>query len=279
MSQLVFPAELRAPDKSYPYMTIRVVDGTNKDDSVAMYLPPGIAFQDGAGYNTMNLGAIGGAVLRGSLKDPMQFAQDSMSAAVDGVKRMGGGSMKGLMGAGLAALAADFVPGASFSSAKEVFSFANKKIVNPHTNVSFTGSAIRNYQFQLKLMPETVSESYTINKMVKFFRENMYPEEENDVILKYPSRFEILFWSGGDTSVSESDHLPKIYQCYLTALNTVYNPTSNLYLEDGSPAEVDLSISFQETRALSRNDIKMLEQSKIRSFADRDNYNAGTFGD
>ena len=49
--------------------------------------------------------------------------------------------------------------------------------------------------------------------------------------------------------------MPKILTSYLTNLTTTYNSTTNAYHDDGQPVEIDMSLTFQETRALTRGDL------------------------
>tara|TARA_B110000858_G_scaffold186591_1_gene229932 strand:- start:3046 stop:3357 length:312 start_codon:yes stop_codon:yes gene_type:complete len=41
-------------------------------------------------------------------------------------------------------------------------------------------------------------------------------------------------------------------ESYLVGFNTVYNASSNMYHADGSPSEVDITLSFQETELITR---------------------------
>jgi hypothetical protein len=240
-TQYRFPENLLNGTNAYPYIKFSILDpkkdGENAPSNtinICLFMPTGIQFQDGASYNTMNLGAIGSQVLGGD-GTATGFAKgtaEAISASIDKAMEYAQGNVLGGLAA---AIAAKVVPGASFSSASEVFQFANKKV--------------RNIIYQ--------------------FRKHMYPKEYDKFILNYPNKFEITFWSGD--SQDESDYIPKIYQCYLTALNDTYNSTANTYFKDGAPTEVDVSLTFQETRALSRNDIEDLNERKIRSYADRAN--------
>ena len=53
--------------------------------------------------------------------------------------------------------------------------------------------------------------------------------------------------------------MPKIFQCHLTSLGTIYNATSNIFHADGAPLEKDMSLSFQERKSLTRGDLYDLE--------------------
>ena len=49
--------------------------------------------------------------------------------------------------------------------------------------------------------------------------------------------------------------MPKIFTCHLTSLATTYNATSNIFHADGAPLETDMALSFQEIKALTRQDL------------------------
>jgi hypothetical protein len=49
--------------------------------------------------------------------------------------------------------------------------------------------------------------------------------------------------------------MPTIKECYLLSLNTTYNSTSNAFHDKGQPVEVDIAVTFQEVKALTRGDL------------------------
>lgn len=258
-----FPSDL---GKTHPYIKFKIIDA-NPVEEINFHMPIGISFADGAGYGTMNLGAIGSAVLGGGgVGDFANAAGSAISSAMNNFKNSAGGNW----GSAIAAsVLANMVPGASFSSATEVFSFAQKSVMNSYTNVTFTGTTPRAYSFTFKLMAVNLAESKAITNIVNTFRRNMYPRELNAFLLKYPSKFEISFFDGAN----EMSHVSKIYETYMTSMNVTYNATSNVFFETedgdedgGAPSEVDVAISFQETRSLSQKDIDNLEKYKIRSY-------------
>ena len=62
----------------------------------------------------------------------------------------------------------------------------------------------------------------------------------------------------------ENEYLPGIWSCYLTNVGTTFNSSSNMYFSDNAPTEVDLSLTFQETRVLNRNDMMQIKKSPDR---------------
>ena len=79
----------------------------------------------------------------------------------------------------------------------------------------------------------------------------MYPEKSGAVSLRYPAKFTIDFYNGE----KKNKYMPKIMDTYLVNCTTTYNSTTNAFHEDGQPVEVDMSLTFQETRPLTRHDL------------------------
>ena len=52
--------------------------------------------------------------------------------------------------------------------------------------------------------------------------------------------------------------LPSIFASYLQNFNATFNTTAPTWYKDGAPLEVDISMTYQESRALERNDIENL---------------------
>ena len=96
----------------------------------------------------------------------------------------------------------------------------------------------------------------------------------NELILTYPPIWNIHFYDGARTELSDSapasprltaaenTKLPGIHDCYLIAMNAVYNSSSNMFHEDGHPIETDVQLTFEETRALTLTDIANLSENR-----------------
>ena len=84
----------------------------------------------------------------------------------------------------------------------------------------------------------------------------MYPKRRGFSSLEYPPTFRIKFMAGGNIN----QYMPRIIDTYLTTMTANYNATGNSFHEnDGKlgapPVEVDLSMTFQEVRAITRDDL------------------------
>ena len=88
----------------------------------------------------------------------------------------------------------------------------------------------------------------------------MYPEEIPSASnfplgYKYPDLFKIRLLSGKSSGDRFENIGTPIKMSYLRAVATTYNPTSSALNEDGSPTEIDLTLSFLEYKTLSRYDV------------------------
>jgi len=122
---------------------------------------------------------------------------------------------------------------------------------NPHTYVTYEGHQLRTFQFEYKLISESDREARTIEKIVDIFRNYSLPESTGNLSIQYPAQFSIDFYKGG----SKNKFMPQILDCHLTNLSVTYNGTTNAFHKDGAPVETDLSMTFQETKAIVRQDL------------------------
>jgi hypothetical protein len=235
---LVFPQNLQSiVGLGRPFVSF-----TNYKDGLDIFLPipQGISFEDGGTYSTVDMGAIGGAIQNavnqggiGNL-DPKKVAAEALEMAA----RTGVGKFAG-------------------SEYEEKIAVATKRVVNPNTNTSFSGNTIRSFQFQFTLVGRTQQDTKIIRDIHNGFRKSVYPETTDDqanLYLDYPALWKIKFHKKGKRGTNE--YIPKIHECYLTALSTNFNPSANMYRTDGSPVEIQFSLTFQESRVLNRLDIE-----------------------
>jgi hypothetical protein len=123
------------------------------------------------------------------------------------------------------------------------------------------------------LVAKTQKESIQAKKIVDTFRENIYGIMSYlGTSVEYPKPWKIQFFFNG----AENPFLPYIKHSYLTSFSANYNSGSNMFHYDGSPIEIDISLSFQETKVLSRADVQFQSQEyandniidRVRDFVD-----------
>ena len=253
---LAFPDTLRAQPLPFVLLTAQ---GKTSSPAISLPIPPGLTIGDGMSYSSINLGIIGTIMAE-------TMTQMGKQTSLAGVVGAGVGGMVGsvINKAGqlnAAATASILARKFGFETVADTVDFSQKQVIAPNTNTTFQNSNIRSYSFAFKLVSRSKKEAETIKRIVDSLRENMYPEGK-DVVLSYPPIWNISFY---DKDAAVNPYLPKIFDSYLTGMTATFNASTNIFHEDGSPVETDVSLSFQETRALTKMDIQKLERGETRT--------------
>lgn len=231
-SDLYFPDEL-ASNSDYPFVRFKVVE---KPISINLPMPPaGVSFADGADYSTLDLGIIGGLDDLGST-----LAEGDFSTAMS---NLGYGAVKGI---------AEIGKKIGLEKSQQIADLGMKRVVAKNTHVTFQSNTIRQFSFNFKLVAQSESEAKMTKAIVETFREELYGRLGGGMVVQYPKPFIIQFFNNANMI---NEYLPHIKQCYLTSLTSNYNSSTNLYHYDGAPIEVDVTLQFQETKALYKQDI------------------------
>lgn len=222
----VYPQAIRDRagfDSGYPFVSFEFVKRALPESStVYLYLPPGFSVPDGASYGNVDLGIVGSGV-GGALS-----ADEKKAVATEAVGRL-------LNEVGAASI------------------FTKEKIqageaMNPNTVLQFDNVAIRSFNFTFKLVAESKEEAQQALLIENLFRAALYPTVKNRLYLEYPPTFKIKFFHGD----KENIFMPQIMESFLANITTTYNAGSNMFHADGSPSEIDMSLTFTETQAMTR---------------------------
>ena len=225
--------------------------------AVCLYMPQGLTVNDNLSYDNVDTGM--GGMLVNSYQNAAstgeflkQVAADSPQLADRFIsqKLAQASQEKGLVGGAAGQLLIN-----------------RGEVVNPHTQMLFKAPALRQFSFNFKMMPRTRAEAKEIIKIVQFFRLAAYPSlgpgtADPDAkgtskslsmsTYTFPDVFEIKYLTKG----RQNNNLIKLGRAYLTSITVNYNQTSPSFFADGMPSEIDLALTFQETKALSREDIQ-----------------------
>ena len=262
---LTFPPNLRAQSDHLPLIEFTAYErnpspgnyeGKKKPGTGfhQIYLPvqSGLAIGDTSIYNTINLEGTGAKLTQ-------QIAEGGGTAA-DNATSIGRGVLDNIEG-----IAAKITP----TTAGDYKTLKARTISNPNTNTSFEGNGIRNFEFAFKLVAKSQPEALMIQQIHETFRYFSYADlntENSNLFLSYPCPWTIRFI---DMSTGEENpYIPGIWSCYLTAVNSNFNSSANMYFTDNAPLEVDLSLTYQETRVLNRNDMLTLKDDPLRGIVD-----------
>jgi len=211
---------------------------TNSAGDVILYIPPGISFSDGVGYENTNLGILGStaadAIARGSGENGVQKTIDKLSSTIDNFRENAFKNLTGLAATKSVAIKA----GAGLTA-------------NPHTRSVFRDVALRQFSFAFAFLPASREEALEAEKIVKFFRTNLYPDEiPGGATYKFPTKFNIGFKYKGDRIAH------RLLPCYLTSVQTAYNSNLGTFHTDGKFSQTNISVTFQEEKTLTRKDIE-----------------------
>jgi hypothetical protein len=134
------------------------------------------------------------------------------------------------------------------------------KIINPHKQLLFKGVELRNFTFQYKLVARNETETNTIDYIIRLLRYHMLPDLGKGfsdigtgLALTYPSEFDMAFYMYEGDSPKLNPYLPAISTCVLTKMDVTYGEKEIVSHADGSPVELTLSLSFQETQVMTKS--------------------------
>ena len=235
---LTFPETLRAKvsEQGFPHVSFSMARGSVAEfTDIHLFIPLGMSSNDSMNYGGSELGVVGAIAKDKRLGGTKEASSADFIAKMIGNFKKGGGQFAGL------ATAAELKSGL---------------VVNPYTATTFEGVNVRSFEFSFKLVPTSKEESMTAHKIENAFRKYMYPREKGAGALEYPPTFRIEFMSGGHPN----KYMPRIIDTYLTSMATTYNATGNAFhTNDGvlgaAPTEIDLTMTFQEVRAITREDL------------------------
>lgn len=235
----------------------------------AIYLPMpsdiGSAFQgnwggkDVTGLAQVALGTVGGAagdIFRG---DPKTLGNRITGLFnLETVKNAGGG----LLADGLTALATKFseVPGMGANlGANDVLQLTSETIVNPNTELLYSGTGLRTHGYSFKMIPQSKDEAEEVFKIVEAFKVACAPKSSSAVFgsafknfIGIPDLCQVSFISGS----TDNKYLPRYKVSAITSVNVGYVTDGQFVAyREGHPLGVSLSVSLTETKLVFSEEI------------------------
>ena len=216
----------------------QVGDVSSPLGSIYFYLPQSISFSDGLTYDNAELTGITSALAASVNEARTNGLQSGAETAVEA-------------GAGLITN----VAASSGLSLAQQAQIAAGVTINPRAAMLFKAPTFRQLAMNFKMIPSNPSESATIESIIHTLRTNSYPVAvAGGASFQYPNVFKIDFISLNNGPL----RIMPFAQAYCTAVTVNFNPTSPAMMADGSPNEVDLTLSFQETKVLDRTAIQKM---------------------
>lgn len=248
---LRFPSDLgKYAEQGHAHMRIEIEerqgDTTIRPYCLHTYMPIGIAVGDSQSYTNLDKGIAGKGF--DIIAEKMGLKTGNGQAFTQQDLIVGGAATVGQFASDI-----DSLTGGMFNAetGRRVGLLEAGVALNPNTVMTYEGPTVRTFSFNFKFIAESAEESETAKEIINVFRNYMYPERVGVLALQYPALFHIKFYAGEE----ENLHMPIIMPCYLTSLETTYNPTGNTFHRDGAPVELDMSIQLTETKTLVRQDL------------------------
>ena len=202
-------------------------------DAIALYVdgPPTVKYS--MNYANKELGTLLG-VLSGSVFDGQGSAVGETGAA---------------LGASLAKLPGAF-GAADVSSA---LSASSGTALNPFRETVFESVDFRSFAFKYKFFPKNKKESDDVYKIINTFKFHMHPEmSSGKLFFIYPSEFNVTYYFGD----AENGYFHKFATCVLENMDVSYGGEQFSSFKDGSPTEINMSLTFRELEILTKNMIQ-----------------------
>jgi len=201
-------------------------------DAIALYVdgPPTVKYS--MNYANKELGTLLG-VLSGSVIDSQGFKAGSVEAGA-------------AIGASLAKL-----PGA-FGAADlgSALSVSTGTALNPFKETVFESVDFRSFAFKYKFYPKNKIESDAVYKIIEKFKFHMHPEmSEGKLFFIYPSEFNITYYFGNE----KNPYFHKFTTCVLESMDVTYGGEQFSSFRDGSPTEINMSLTFRELEVLTKS--------------------------
>ena len=224
---------------------------TRITDSVALYLPPNVQDNTSAGYSDNNTGMVGFALQKAIIGGTDFLGKDYEGSANTFIKSLGGVGAEAVKKAitGFAETLTDT------EGAAGLFNKTFGQADNPFMEVLFDKMSSRSFTYNFTFAPKNKNERDDVQKIISLFRFHMAPELQGQAarFLTLPSEFDIHYmYQSQDGQASENDYYNRIATCVLKDCSVDYTPGGVKSFDDGSPTQIKMSLTFQETQLLTK---------------------------
>ena len=201
-------------------------------DVITLHLEERPSVKYTANYSNADLGVLTGSLIEGSaagVTRGRQFLGEGFARAIAEVLKLPA------LGSG------------SRSSLADLRELATATKTNPFRQTLFESIDYRTFNFKYRFFPKDQDESKTVFEIIKMFKKHMHPEiSANKLFYIYPSEFEIVYMFKN----TENNYFNKIGTCALTDMQVDYGGEQFATFQDGSPVEINMSLTFREVELL-----------------------------
>lgn len=228
-------------------------------EEIVLYMPPQVQIVDGVNIQNIDLGALGAGVEAGiragsgPLESIISNTGNQISSFLDALTgNIDAEGARAVAARTAAMFGTDGIPGAVQSAVAVV--------PNPNTRMIFRSVNIREFAFDFRMIPTSQAETEAIKNIIHSFRKNLYPKTIElegtgiPVAYRFPNIFKIDMWYDGK-NLSDSNPDLRFQNMYLRQFTANYNPNNMGFYKSGDFNEVQITLAFTETKALTFDDV------------------------
>ena len=249
-------------------------------EAIALYMPDTLNFDSSANYSDVRPGE--------------ELAGQLLIAAPNVVDRYKANDLKGVAAAAFKSglgyqIAAKLAPNVASSAVGRLGLFAaTGGVTNPMLELIYTSPELRSFQFEFLFYPRSEQEAYEVQRIIDRFRFHQAPElsgglsSQNGLLIP-PSEFDIKFYYAG----RQNPNIPPIGRCVLKNIQVNFAPRGFAAYESvgenvaalgrtGMPVTIQMSLSFQETTFVTKEDFDLNRQTNKQNNNNRTNSFSGS---
>lgn len=254
LGSLVYPGDMKYYTlfKFKKYQKVDVVATAKELPTVSIVLPipSNLAEAFNVEYDTPALGPLVGSAVEG-IGNLLRNVQDNGVSLPD-MSSLPSMAQKTVT-AGRDSALAGVLKGMSAASetAGNIASMALGIAPNPHLATIFRNVGMRTHTFSYRFAPNSEVELRNIKQIIKELKQRMLPglSKDNNILFTFPDLCDISFGPSKEKPYT-------IKTCVLESLNVNYAPSGTpAFFKTGDPVEVEISMSFKETRVFTREDV------------------------
>ena len=232
---------------------------------VQLYLPTAFQLQDAVEFENFELGRVG-AVAEKLITDGVGLGSAAFNAASAGLEAFKNAPSAltkqldisdpaaGLIGQSVAKKVGLGKYGYGQELAGAVRSVTGTQF-NPNTRALFKSVPLRSFNFNFVMVPTSKAEAEQAKRIVRHFREELYPTGLDMAGInygyKFPNRF-VIETKYNDVTIAGLKFLP----AYLTGVSTTYNTQGMGMHSDGNFSSTSITLNFTESKALMKQHIQ-----------------------
>lgn len=255
---------------------LEVYNSINYDESdlktqIILYMPEDISTGHKANWQGKNFSNIGAGIMGAA---GAVTAAENFKSIVDSAQT-GAEQFIPIAGAQAVTAAIGKITGESVSL-DEFIGSTRGVILNPNSELLFSGLDMRNFSLNYKLVPRNKDELDQVERIIRTFKQAMLPYGDSNYLdptaqaitqlatfgfagsdieanyIKVPDVCRVSFMRAGGLN----ENVPQYKMCAITAVDVTYTPDgAYATTRDGGMVAYQLSLSFQETKLVFREDI------------------------